>query len=423
MSAPLLALMLFTATTAEPISSAPVQDQQRLIAAMIADAQSRTSLLSTTGAGYDGKTFMLASTDGNFRLNVGGQLQFRYTASFRNADDTVNSDEFQGGFSQPRTRLWFDGHILNPRLFYKVMFDVRPTGGEAFLQDALVGYRFDGGWTLRGGQGILAFTREWSMGDQRMATPERSVQAFMFGQLRSKFVDLKYQRDDAPVRVIATVSDGFRSAGTDYPDSPADVALTARADWLFAGTWAQVETEFRGPPGSELAGALGAAAHYELGPDTGISGNAQQQLFAWTTDIIAKGDGWSVMGAAVGYSITDESGVSGADFHDIGLMAQFGVHVCDTVELVGRYDIIIPDNDRALDDTFTTLTAGANWYIHGHAAKLQLAALWFLDDTEGTTAGNFAGAGARHPVNTAFGPLPSAEDDQVAVMVQFQLLF
>jgi len=417
------AMLLLAATPAEPVAASPADDQRAAIAAMIADARTRSSLLGPGASVHDGRSFFLASPDGNFRLNVGGQLQFRYTASFRNADSTVNTDEFQGGFSEPRTRLSFDGHVLDPKLLYRVMFDVRSSGGDSFLQDVWAGYRFDGGWTLRGGQGITAFTREWSMGDYRMATPERSVQAFVFGQFRSKFIDLKFQRDDAPVRFIGTVSDGFRSANTDYPDSPADIALTARADWLFAGQWAQVESDFRSPRGSAFTGALGGAAHYELGPDTGISGNAQQQLLAWTTDIIAKGDGWSVMGAAVGYSVTDESGVHGADFHDIGLMAQCGFHVSDTVELVGRYDIIIPDDDRTLDDTFTTLTAGMNWYIHGHAAKLQLAALWFLDDTQGTTAGNFAGAGARHPVSSAFGPLSSAEDNQVALMAQFQLLF
>src|SRR5439155_5453186 len=59
-------------------------ETRAIVAEMLADAQTRTSLLAAGGAGHDGQ-FYLASPDGSFRLNVGGQIQFRYILDFRDA--------------------------------------------------------------------------------------------------------------------------------------------------------------------------------------------------------------------------------------------------------------------------------------------------------------------------------------------------
>ena len=81
---------------------------------------------------------------------------------------------------------------------------------------------------------------------------------------------------------------------------------------------------------------------------------------------------------------------------------------------------LIPDGDRAGDDAFSTLTAGANYYLHGHAARFTADIQWFLDDT----AGNDLVSGvAATGVGRGVGLLPSAEADQVALRLQFQLLF
>ncbi|MBL8745793.1 MAG: hypothetical protein JNK58_05475 [Phycisphaerae bacterium] len=389
---------------------------------MQADAEARTSLLADgAAAGHDGK-FFIASPDGAFRLNVSGQLQFRYNLNFRNDDDTPTSDDFESGFNQPRIRIAFDGTVLDPKLFYKVMADAGTAGGNGDfrLQDTWIGYNFDGGWTLRAGQGITAFMREWYMADQKMLTPERSLQSLIFGQNRSKFIDLKYQNDD--VRLIGTFSDGFRSVNSEFNADPADWAVTGRAEWKFAGQWKQLVDEYRSPRGSDYAGALGGAIHFEQGPNR-TAGVEEQDLFAWTADILTKGDGWNIMLAGVGYHAQDEAGVSGADFDDYGGLLQGGYHVTDDVEIVARFDAIFPDEDRNGSSTFNTVTGGFNYYLYGQAAKFQLVAIWFLDDTADTRAGNFGNTGGRTPTSALFGSLPTAQDGQVAIMAQWQLLF
>jgi len=74
-----------------------------IVSEMMQDAETRSSLLQggVTG-GHDGK-FFLASSNGDFRLNVGGFTQFRYFANFR--DDNSTDNEFEPGFRWPAFAL------------------------------------------------------------------------------------------------------------------------------------------------------------------------------------------------------------------------------------------------------------------------------------------------------------------------------
>ena len=65
-----------------------------IVSEMMSDAETRSSLLAGGDAGHDGKFFIAG--DG-FRLNVGGQIQFRYLLNFRD-DDVAPADDFSNGF-------------------------------------------------------------------------------------------------------------------------------------------------------------------------------------------------------------------------------------------------------------------------------------------------------------------------------------
>ena len=43
-------------------------------------------------AGHDGKKFFLKSADGSFKMNIGGQIQFRYMANFLDDRQTNGND-------------------------------------------------------------------------------------------------------------------------------------------------------------------------------------------------------------------------------------------------------------------------------------------------------------------------------------------
>lgn len=390
-----------------------------LVTEMIADAEGRSSLLqSGATAGHDGSGFFLASPDGAFKLNVKGFMQFRYHLNFR--DGNSIGDDFTPGFSAPRTVMFFKGHVFDD-IDYQIRFNFSRATGTAGLDDAWVRFHLDDNWTMRAGQGLFAFDREWYHGDVKLQTIERSMVALMFGGVRAQLVDFKYQNDD--FRAIFTYSDGLRSLNTDLGASPADYAFTARGEWKLNGDWKTVTGAVTSPRGSEGGFALGGALHYEKGPDTGVPGSVEQDLFAWTADLNYKDDGWNVLASATGYHTTDEAGVAGADFDEFGAMIQGGVYVSDDVEIFGRYSVIIPDSNRAADDNFNTLTLGANYYIHGQAVRFTVEGQLFLDATTDTVAGNFGGAGGRNPASSLFGVLADDDDNQFTLSAQLQLLF
>ncbi len=391
-----------------------------IVSEMLADAETRSSLRSARGgAGYDGG-FYIASADDDFRLNVKALLEFRYHLNFHDLDDDDDGDgsEFDSGFSVPRTLLFFKGHVIDPRIFYQIRLNFRRAGGEAVLDDAFVGYRFNDEWSMRWGQGLMAFSREWYRGDIMLQTIERSLVALVFGEQRAQLIDLTYQGDD--LEAILTFSDGFRSQNTEFTDDPAAWAVTLRGEWKIAGGWADVLGAYTSPRGSGFAALVGAAVHFEQGENADDA--PEQDLLAWTADAMVKGDGWNVFLTATGYHTRDEAGVEGADFDEYGAVAQGGVYLTDDLELYGRWTGLFPDDDRTEDDVLHTLTAGLNYYLHGLAARVSLQAEWFLDGTNDIVIGNFGGAGGRRPTSTLFNSLPS-DDQQVAVTAQFALLF
>src|SRR5690606_11755439 len=156
------------------------------------DAQTRSSLLQSgmTG-GHDGK-FFLGSADGNFRLEVGGQLQFRYMANFRDddfADDPAtpqdeSDDDNTLGFQARSTKIWFAGHIFDPNLYYKIQGAFNRAGGDMALEDAYVGYRFENGLDLRWGQFKAPFLREELVSSTKQLAVERSIVNEFFNQDR-----------------------------------------------------------------------------------------------------------------------------------------------------------------------------------------------------------------------------------------------
>ena len=91
--------------------SAERQDQIRgLVQDVLADADTRASLLQGgPTAGHDGH-FFLASPDGNYRLNIGGLIQTAFV--YNNHDGaSTSADEDRWGFEVKRAQLSFWGHF------------------------------------------------------------------------------------------------------------------------------------------------------------------------------------------------------------------------------------------------------------------------------------------------------------------------
>ncbi|MHC4430171.1 MAG: coiled-coil domain-containing protein, partial [Planctomycetota bacterium] len=126
---------------------------------VLADADTRASTLQGMTAGWD-DGFFLASADGNFRLNLHGQMQVRYV--FNHADGSTSGDSTRHGFENTRTKMWIDGNVVDPTWVYKVEVNFNEDGGGGFvLEDAYIAKVFDdSGWMVVAGQFKVPMLRE-----------------------------------------------------------------------------------------------------------------------------------------------------------------------------------------------------------------------------------------------------------------------
>lgn len=437
-----LSLLAGAAIAAIPTSSALAEGQawsnsdevRALVSEMIADSETRSSMLqSGATAGHDGK-FFLASSDGNYRLNVGGQIQFRYLMDFRDdADgnnDTITENDFENGFQTRRTKLWFSGNVVDPNLFYRIQGNFDFDGSGSFnLEDAYVGYDFNEGWSLRWGQFKLPFLREYLVSSAHQLAVERSEVSDVFQQGRAQGVELEYKGES--FKWDLSVSDGFNSANSDFTTprlvsgnflpagGEAEWAFTTRFEFLFAGDWDAFK-DFTSPAGADFGMMLGVAGHIEGGDSDNSSFSTDDWMYyAWTADLSFEGDGWNAFIAFNG-SYTSYDGVpdglggtNDLDYDDYGLVAQFGLLIPNTDwEPYIRYSLLMPSSDRGNDDDFSTLAFGVNYYMHGHAAKFSADVVYYIDSINelGTP-------------DTGIPYLGDDDDGEIAIRVQWQLLF
>lgn len=419
-----------------------------MVAEMMADANTRSSLLQSGGnAGHDGK-FFLADSEGNFRLNVGGQVQFRYVANFGDENNLNDGDDYTGGFQTTRTKLIFDGHVINSDIFFKVNGAFNRNGGAFVLEDAYVGYKFGNGWELQWGQFKAPFLREELVSSDRQLAAERSLTNEIFTGNRTQGIQLAYKAEDW--RMMFSFNDGFNTANsditadnqtyinggiyspTDGTGSEADFAFTGRAEFKLAGEWGQFK-DFTSKAGSEYALMIGLAGHFESNETTaGAAGNVfgpgDIQAGLYTIDVSVEGDGWNFFVAFVGSSVDIENvadlDADGAgddvSFDDYGLVVQGGIMIPDTDwEFFARYDVLFQDDDRGSDDEFSTITFGLNWYWSGHAAKLTLDAMIHFDESLGVNGNGLAASG----FSTGLGTQGDDDDSEAVFRAQFQLLF
>lgn len=357
------------------------------------------------------------------RLKIGGDAQFRYVASFSDGNADSN-DDFTHGFVNTRTRLNANARFPEHRFTTTIVGDFVRATGNFTLVDAVMDYDLGDGFMLRFGQEKLPFSREFDVSHVRALLTDFSVPDTIFRQDRSQMVRLAMTREK--VRTFLAFSDGARATNTDYT-SPleADAALTGRAELRFGeAPWSQFVdmTSFR----SDKTGALlGAAVHWQqagrIAVPTGVS-TEDADLFAATTDFSVDGAGWNMLallharwidtGAANGGAGADQ------DYFDWGGAIQGGVFLADATEIFARGDYVEPDSNRpGGTDPFSSVAGGFNYYLApaSHVAKFTAQLTYFLGSTKGSSS--IIGT------NTLLGLTPSAEDGEIAVILQVQLIF
>jgi phosphate-selective porin OprO/OprP len=430
---------------------------------VLADSAERASFRSDGAvAGYD-RNFFLASADGNYRLNIEGQIQSRYafnhlpSASFRGAGSGATATPNEYGFELRRVRLNFFGHAVDPSWTYRVQIaferDGGVTGRPLTLEDGFVQKAFGGGWFFRMGQWKNFYNIEEIHSSRTQQFIERSMvnQYFTTQFIQGALLGWEGQQ----VRTYLSYNDGGGNrniAALQATGNPTNWAFTGRADWKLAGEWGQFK-DMQGWRGSPFAAMLGAAFNVQQSggeapqgrstigngalPGLGALAAVREKinLSSWTVDANLRGDGWSFWAAFLGNYVSggdDAAAARGVDgVLSLGSIVQGGFFVTDSVELFARWEGIwvSSDNDGIVGGVFVpnalvqqrinAVTLGACWYFAKNAAKFAVDGGWAMSPvrfTQGLFGESINGADWRAS--------PSGEGaGEVVVRAQLQVLF
>jgi hypothetical protein len=389
------------------LSEARADEMRMLVADVVADADTRASLQgSGSTAGWD-NGFFLASADGNYRLNVGGVMQFRMVYSVM--DDDPGIDNYKRAFENTRTKLDFSGHVIDPSWNYRVTMDfgdAEGSSGSATLQNAYFVKSWDNGWAIKGGQFKLPVLREESIESFHQLAVDRSLVNEAFNQDYSQGVALMYQGEAFGWGLA--ISDGAASRNTQaVATNPTDTefSFSTRIDWLASGAWEQF-ADFTSMPGSEMGMLFGGAVHYQNG-EYGDIRSPELEIWQWTLDAQMEFDGANIFVAFVG-THTEGDGISDTDQY--GLVVQGGMFLSDITELFLRYEW--GDDDSSADD-LSIITFGFNNYYAKHNLKSSVDFGFGINEVTSVWASPDVGWRANAPGN----------DGQFVLRAQMQLLF
>jgi len=430
-----------------------------LVQDVLADADTRASLLQGGPmAGHDGH-FFLASPDGNYRLNVGGLLQVGFV--WNNSDNGGSfGDEDRWSFENKRTKLYFWGHVVNPDWMYKIeggfgrdsrgsssafngtyadysegidfdgfegdfedfldefgssLFSSSSSSDYSFeLLDAWIAHNCGNGLTAYVGQFKAPFLHEELVADEYSLAYDRSGVSEFFTSERVQGIMLHYRQD--VWEVMGSYDDGIRSRNTAWSAYDTEFSFHARANWLIAGTWEQT-TQHTSPRGQEFGARLGGAIRYSI-QEFGTAGPlpaGEQELFSWTVDASVHFGGASLMGAIVGNHVDFETAAL-ADMDQWGFILQGGFYLNDEWEIFARYEWA--DADIAGVEDLSLLTFGVNYYFAGQQVKWTADVVIGLEEVESYFTNRFANG-----TITGIAPDFGGSDGQVAIRTQLQLMF
>lgn len=382
-----------------------------LVEDVLADADTRATLLQSGAvAGWE-NGFFIASTDGNYRLNIGGNMQFR---GVYNHQDNSPEDDNRAGFENTRTQLIFTGNVVNPNWIYRVQGNFNRDGGTFFLEDAFIGHAFGNGWTFLAGQFRVPMLREFLVTEPRQQLVERSLVHQEFTAGRTQGVALDYQGDRVHLTVGYTdghpVNFGWMPSTALSYDT--EWTFTGRAEGLVAGEWGQF-TDFASWPDEQFGLLLGGAVHLEQS-EFGTPA-LELDVMQWTFDASAKFGRFGLFGAVVGRHIENDAGL---DLDQYGIMIQGGMFITDTCEIFARYEWGDDDGLTAAD--LSILTAGFTKYFSRHQIKWTSDVGYGLNEVTSTWGDGFLGTGGDIAGWRTDSP---GEDGQFVVRSQLQLMF
>jgi hypothetical protein len=343
------------------------EEIRAIVGDVLADADTRASLLgSSMTAGWD-RGFFLQSADGNYRLNIGGWIQPRYEYRF------VSDDGDTSSFLLRRVRLDFQGHAVTPELTFRVMSEHARTSN---LRDAWINYAFDRHLQVRFGQFTVPFQWHRDVSPRRQHFAERGVPSETFGFPTGRDVGIMFHGMDAEQKWKYGVG-FFDGAGRNIATSNSDGNMvSARFTYALLGQVPREESDLAGleePNLSFAAGLQGAWRNEVRAWDLGRSAVGNERA-DWVTGTVGGHFAWKGFSlAADGYLRHVDPADPTVDSYDgWAWMVSAGYFIVPgRYEIVGRYSQLRLDSDDR-DTREREWGVGFNIYFAGHNSKTRL---------------------------------------------------
>ncbi len=383
-----------------------------LVQDVLADADTRASLLTQgVTAGYDNGA-VLSSADGNWMVRVNGLLQSRWVYSEID-EGTDDDDEGRAGFENPRIKLSFSGHVVDPSWFYKITHNFTDRGNDGFRDgtlEAYIGHDYGNGTKIALGAMKAPVLREELVGGGHQLAVERSVLNYATTAGYQNGIKVAHEADQwrAAFMFSNGVDDFFNGQGSALEEDT-EYAISIRGEFLISGMWEQFR-DFTSPQGSEQGIMIGVA-YYDQSDEDGDSSDSDDYTI-FTVDGSIEGDGWNAFAA---YIQADDDDDTGTDFDVDGFIIQGGIYLNETWELYARWEDA--DWDSTNED-LSIFTVGVNKYFAGHNAK------WSTDigiASDSVQSGGFNGAPLE--VTGYRSEDGDDEDGQMVIRTQLQIAF
>lgn len=356
-------------------------------------------------AGWD-KGFFIRSADGDFRLELHGQLQARYTYERLDLDGAA---EDESSFSIPRGRVALAGNLFGKELTFKFQADF----GKGFtsLKDYYADYAIVPQWLhVRAGQWKRPFSRQQITSSSKLQFVDREITDASFDAGRDIGVAFGNDYEKSPTLEWAVgVFNGTGEKGTfsgtvavdpdtlegtvkggkfnNVPDL-FNPTLVARVGFNHGGIRGYSEPDLEG--GGFRIG-LGASALVEFDADDDGESSIRGEL-----DAIIKVEGFSL--SAAGYVASRQDGDTFAErsFEALGAHAQAGYVIAGLVEPIFRYGIVAPEGDG---NDVHVISGGVATYLYGQNLKWVTDVAGILSET---AAGDQTDVRVRSQLQLAF---------------------
>ena len=233
------------------LSAERAEEIRSVVKDVLADSETRSSLTGeATQVGYGTERgFYVATPDGSFKLNMGGQVQVRYAADFQSTRDNqtlnavpgsganrgtsaINAGSYKknvSGFEVRRMKLDFFGHVFDPSWQYRVVLiyvqnqnAISTPGGNnnsgsagsstMGMEEAMVIKDLGDGMKLSIGQFKSPFLREEITSSRRQLAVERSLVDQMFSTKFTQGVQFGWRGEHLVSEIM--VNDGGSNANT-----------------------------------------------------------------------------------------------------------------------------------------------------------------------------------------------------------------